>query len=323
MKNLSQHFKSLVKSYRPLILPYIGVSALFAASCIFFMTTISVFSLLIPFSITLSSLLAMHALLWSIARVVLFPAAFLAPENSHFNHRSGHQKLNIHTYSPSFICLQAESNECINEDDTVVIGFNDYGRTFNFDHIPTFCNATTYKKVRFHYRGAEKNTGDFVSEKDLIEDGAAVILALLDQNVKPKNIILYGFSLGGAVATLSLAHLIKTQPKCTAIKLVSDRSFSSTSAMLGPYMNTLLYPVLKVLNLNFDAGDAWQHGLKDIHKVCFYANSNYGSLHYKAKNTETIPLSDDINHKNPLPYFTKYGDLISNASSILFNCKPS
>jgi hypothetical protein len=89
-------------------------------------------------------------------------------------------------------------------------------------------------------------------------------------------------------------------------------------------MGTVLYPVLKILNLNFDAGYAWQHELQDVHKVCFYAQadeviSNYGSLKNKVLNRqEIITLPDGTDHMTPLKWLYSPAHL-----STLFKKKPA
>lgn len=76
------------------------------------------------------------------------------------------------------------------------------------------------------YRGVGKSTGFPHDEQDLIDDGDAVVQYLRDQGVPPENILVYGTSLGGAIAT----HVAERRAaKGEKMSLCSDRSFSKLS----------------------------------------------------------------------------------------------
>jgi hypothetical protein len=81
----------------------------------------------------------------------------------------------------------------------------------------------------FNYRGVGKSTGFPRTVDDLVEDGTAVIKRLLKKGVRPENIVVHGFSLGGAVATkavLDINEQLKKDGK-GQLALCNERSFKS------------------------------------------------------------------------------------------------
>lgn len=85
-------------------------------------------------------------------------------------------------------------------------------------------NATGANIMNCNYRGVMESQGSAQSSRDLQRDGEAMIQFLLEQGIPPDNILVHGWSLGGAVAT-SLVKLY--QDKGIQMHLCSDRSFSS------------------------------------------------------------------------------------------------
>lgn len=75
-----------------------------------------------------------------------------------------------------------------------------------------------------NYRGVGDSSGFPTGDQDLIDDGDAVVEYLKKQNVAPENILLYGRSLGGAVATHVAEKRVSNNEK---VSLCTDRSFSS------------------------------------------------------------------------------------------------
>jgi pimeloyl-ACP methyl ester carboxylesterase len=83
--------------------------------------------------------------------------------------------------------------------------------------------------VLFDYRGVGKSTGRFTKAKDLIIDGSSIVEWVKEKiKTNPANIHFYGFSLGGAIASLTKA----LDPKNLTGRLINDRSFSSSEKII-------------------------------------------------------------------------------------------
>lgn len=92
-------------------------------------------------------------------------------------------------------------------------------------------NISLQNSVAFNYRGVGKSTGTAQYANDLCTDGIAQVQRLLDQGIPANQIILYGHSLGGAVATRVAQYF---HGKGLKVKLFNDRSFSNlTHVMVG------------------------------------------------------------------------------------------
>lgn len=105
-----------------------------------------------------------------------------------------------------------------------------------------------------NYRGIGLSEGFPLEMKDLVMDGEALIQYLLSLGVKSKNILIYGYSMGGAVgANVAALH----QKKGDEINFISDRSFS-----------TLLKETKEVFK---DTG-------RDLLKSSFFLHRFYGVL---------------------------------------------
>eukprot|EP00962_Isochrysis_galbana_P030736 scaffold9980_cov121-Isochrysis_galbana.AAC.7 len=77
--------------------------------------------------------------------------------------------------------------------------------------------------LAFNFRGVGLSEGAVLSAADLVLDVAACVRFLQDEHgVTADRLLLHGFSLGGAVAAMYLAH--PDAPRCN---LISDRSFRS------------------------------------------------------------------------------------------------
>ncbi len=143
----------------------------------------------------------------------------------------------------------------------------------------------------FNYRGSGQSTGRVKSKDDLVKDGIAQVQKLLDENVDPEHITLYGHSLGGAIATLVTAHFHKQGKK---IYVFNDRSFSTiTRVAVGwlrrrsPFLAWLAKPLIKFVldstKWEIDAESAYR-SIPDSYKEYMVAKSDLvitdeGSLH--------------------------------------------
>lgn len=84
--------------------------------------------------------------------------------------------------------------------------------------------------VLFDYRGVGESQGRFTGTNDLVIDGSSVV-EWVKQVIGTKNHLIhfYGFSLGGAIATLTKA----LDPEHLTGRLINDRSFSSSDSVLN------------------------------------------------------------------------------------------
>ncbi|MBS0288374.1 MAG: hypothetical protein JSR17_13840 [Proteobacteria bacterium] len=78
--------------------------------------------------------------------------------------------------------------------------------------------------ISFNFRNVAHSKGQVYHEQDLINDYAFQVERLLKQGVSPSQIKCYGHSLCGAIATFSVADLIK---KHKDLKFYNDRSFAN------------------------------------------------------------------------------------------------
>jgi len=138
--------------------------------------------------------------------------------------------------------------------------------------ISEHANANT---VFFSYRGFDRSYGLTVTQNDLIADTKAQVKRLLDKGVNQEKITLYGFCLGGNVATLTAAALHK---EGIEVKLFNDRSYRSNAKLVKDHimpnkfnnpldylwyvislvLYSIVWIVLKVSGWQMDAESAWQ-----------------------------------------------------------------
>lgn len=84
--------------------------------------------------------------------------------------------------------------------------------------------------VLFDYRGVGESTGKFHGTNDLVIDGSSVVEWVKEKIGTHADLIhFYGFSLGGAVATLTKA----LDPEHLTGRLINDRSFSTSNSVLN------------------------------------------------------------------------------------------
>ena len=82
----------------------------------------------------------------------------------------------------------------------------------------------------YNYRGVSHSTGSATSEFDLRDDAQEIVQSLLDKGIKPEHLALHGFSLGGAVATLTACDF---HDKGISLALCNERSLSSLQAVIA------------------------------------------------------------------------------------------
>lgn len=99
----------------------------------------------------------------------------------------------------------------------------------NLDGLVKLAQVTDANVLSGNYRGVMRSEGLATSAHHLVLDAEAMIQHLLDQGVQPKNIMIHGWSLGGAVAAEAAAY---HQEKGNEMHLCSERSFASVAEVV-------------------------------------------------------------------------------------------
>lgn len=112
-----------------------------------------------------------------------------------------------------------------NKSDKTVIFFHGNGGNIysNQERITAF-NTLGVNALMFDYRGYGKSHGSIRKEEDIYRDGEAAYQYVLSQWTKPENIIIWGQSLGGAVA-------IHTAQWRKISQTIIESTFSSMDSM--------------------------------------------------------------------------------------------
>lgn len=105
-----------------------------------------------------------------------------------------------------------------------------------------------FNVVSLDYRGYGSSTGNFPGERQFYEDVDIFWDYLIHQRqIKPQNIVVYGHSLGGAIAMeLAIRH-----PQFAA--LIVQSSFTSMIEVVNSTRKYKLFPINLLLNQRFDS----------------------------------------------------------------------
>jgi uncharacterized protein len=119
----------------------------------------------------------------------------------------------------------------------------------NLNHARRF-HDLGFSVLLMDYRGYGLSDGGFPTEAGVYEDAAAMWNYLVEQRrMAPKNIVIYGHSLGGAIAI----DLAIKQPDAAAS--IVESSFTSIRQMVDYYGNYRIFPVDLILQNKFDSID--------------------------------------------------------------------
>jgi alpha/beta superfamily hydrolase len=131
-----------------------------------------------------------------------------------------------------------------------------------------------------NYRGVMRSKGKVTSSHDQIVDGETMVQYLLNKGVPAKNILIHGWSLGGAVSVAVASHHQETGNE---MHLCSESSFANFKEVLSCKIPAFLAMIVnKIL---FSAG--WQFdGVKSYqkikgHKIIIYSKED-GVINYQA-----------------------------------------
>lgn len=150
------------------------------------------------------------------------------------------------------------------------------------------------------YRGYGLSTGNFPSEAQIYEDIEIVWNYLVNQRqINPKNILVYGHSLGGAIAI----ELATRHPQMSG--LIIKSSFTSIQNIVN-YKGGIykFFPVKLLLNQKFDSISKLRkldipilliHGTKDVLVPTYMSQELFAVTPVKIKDLYIVP---DASHNN-------------------------
>lgn len=105
-----------------------------------------------------------------------------------------------------------------------------------------------YSTLLVDYRGYGRSPGPFPHEQQLYEDAAAIWDYLMQQRaVSPKQLVLFGHSLGSAIAF----QLASEHP--TVAGVIAESSFTNMRAMVKHKLRIVLPPLSQLLTQEFDS----------------------------------------------------------------------
>lgn len=150
----------------------------------------------------------------------------------------------------------------------------------------------------FDYRGYGKSSGPFPSEKRAYEDAEAAWRYLQEQRrVPPKSVILYGHSLGGAVAI----ELAKRHPD--AAGLIVESTFTSVADRAGMEPLYRAFPLRLLIHERYDSAGK----IRDVHMPVLFLHgedditipsSMSERLYDLAHEPKRLVLFPDAGHEN-------------------------
>jgi hypothetical protein len=149
----------------------------------------------------------------------------------------------------------------------------------------------------FNYRGVAESSGYPMAAEDLVADGEACVQYLFSKGAREENILIYGYSLGGAVGT----HVAALHKK---IALVNERSFASLAQLASHLVNNRwVLRLFQALNWELNSVSAYKkvEGAKLIvyHKKDYIIPYSEASLYkvlkhsIKKQHPEAIDSSDE------------------------------
>jgi hypothetical protein len=103
----------------------------------------------------------------------------------------------------------------------------------------------------FNYRQCGHSEGTLKGATELLLDGSAAVEHLKRKGIENKDIELFGFSIGGAVAPTVAEHY-------PGIKYLGDRPPSSISAVVTAWTSSILGAIVKLTRFEINAIKAWK-----------------------------------------------------------------
>lgn len=119
---------------------------------------------------------------------------------------------------------QFAKGQCADQKWIVLMNGNFTAYETNLDFAKSYGADVGANVIAFNYRGVSESKGSMSKTQDLVTDGDTFVKMLLSKGVRPENILIHGYSLGGGVATQVAATNAK-------VKLINANSFSSLTAV--------------------------------------------------------------------------------------------
>ena len=116
----------------------------------------------------------------------------------------------------------------------------------NAEHACRF-QKMGFSTLLFDYRGYGKSDGGFPSENSVYEDGDRAWSYLMERHIAPADVIMYGHSLGGAVAI----EMGKRHPNARA--LIVESSFTSLAEMGARGRMYKIFPLKLLMTQKMDS----------------------------------------------------------------------
>src|SRR3954469_1041558 len=116
----------------------------------------------------------------------------------------------------------------------------------NVEHACRF-QKMGFSALLFDYRGYGKSDGDFPTERSVYADADRAWSYLIDKHIAPADIVLYGHSLGGAVAI----EIAKRHPDARA--LVVESTFTSLLEMSERDRLSRVFPLKLLMTEQMDS----------------------------------------------------------------------
>lgn len=252
-----------------------------------------------------------HTSLSFFVQKILLPAAFLKKDEIHIARQDGKaallkqqgsEEVKIQTKSDAEldgIYLTSKQRPSTDPPRTIIL-FQRNGSFFEARGIEmqelddaSFIHqlqALGWDVMLFNYRSVGDSTGKATSSQDLTEDGEAVVEFVKKKTADERNIILWGQSLGGAVA----ATVAKNHPD---MPCVLDRTFTNLKDMIGAKTRiapSLLAKIARYVGWHFDTQEVInQDASKDRFRTITHPHDKMIPLKIQAKAPNTFTMALD------------------------------
>lgn len=135
-------------------------------------------------------------------------------------------------------------------------------------YMENICHEMNANVLVFNYRGVGESTGHPTKIDDLVIDTATCVQFLLDHGVDENDIIIYGYSIGGGVAT-------KTAALFDGVNLINRNSYSSIGAVGKtlfpiPLVKSVVVKAIKLAEYDLDAAESWDKVTGEKLIVCHF-----------------------------------------------------
>lgn len=205
---------------------------------------------LLQFSLGLIAIAYISAclyLFWQQKRFIFFPSATIETTPAAFNLLYQEVWLPVTTKSGKIERLHGWWIPGKGEQTVIYLHGNGINIGANIAHAYRF-HQLGFSILIFDYRGYGRSEGNFPTEAQVYEDAETAWHYLVEERgIAPKDIFIYGHSLGGAIAiNLAVQHP-------DAAGLIVESSFTSIGEMVDKMGNYRIFPTRIILHQHFDS----------------------------------------------------------------------